>query len=184
MILFFIVLFIIGCSKEPQNYFPLAVGYEWDYRQIINTIIQQDIRSDTLSLFSWRISGDTTLDNGTPVFIVDLSLLPVYYEETEGYILQYTDLDDTIPDTIMALPLENGKTWRVDSDKTAEVTTLENISVIAGTYQDCWKVMFISNNDTLFKYYAPDIGLIKQYEAEVSGDTIFEYTFELVDMFF
>ncbi len=182
------IIFVIGCGGAGDNYFPLTVGYEWDYQWIIDTTIADTTYADTGAVVTWSITAEDTLNDGTPVFELTMGTIPFYIEETEDYIIQYTDKAGSNPDTVLAIPLEDGKTWNVDDNTTAEVVNKESVTVTAGTYDDCWKVMFIRTGvtsvDTYYNYYAPDVGHIKNYERTyVNADTTVEWVFDLVEAF-
>jgi len=181
------IIFVIGCGGAGDNYFPLTVGNEWDYQMITTTTTTDTTYADTGAVVTWSITAEDTLNDGTPVFELTRGTIPFYVEETEDHIIQYTDKAGSNPDTVLAIPLEDGKAWDVDSNTTAEVVNKESVTVTAGTYDDCWKVMLIRTGvtsvDTYYNYYAPDIGYIKSYETEVNADTTVEWVFELVEPF-
>jgi hypothetical protein len=178
-----IIALIIGCGGEEENYFPLTVGNTWDYEMTTTTIIVIDtVTSDTTvdtGAMDLDINEETTLDNGTDVFEMittvtfDDTLIPSfadtsYIDETEDYLLEYSTKADTVPsDTMLALPLEAGKTWA-----DYEAIGQENVTVPAGTFNDCWKVRGIDNSDTMYMYLAPDVGMVKMSQDWAEADSI------------
>ena len=171
-----IIVLIIGCGGEAVFY-PLTVGNHWVYQTTVTTITQIDtVTADTTTALGEtdnEITAETTLDNGTAVFEVlalvtwEDTLMPdqtdtVYLEETEDYILQYEDKADTDPDTAMVLPIEDGNTWTVHSDTSSTTTAVvldqRDVQVPAGTYNECWRIAFITDDDTVYTYFAEDVG--------------------------
>jgi len=173
-----IIVLVIGCGGEAV-YYPITVGNTWLYQTTVTTIVQLDsVTADTTVTTGETdtdITAETTLDNGTAVFEIvsmitwdDTLMTDVtdtsFVEETEDYVLSYEDKADTEPDTALVLPIENGNTWTIHSDTslttTAVVMGQQDVQVPAGTYTECWRIALISTpgNDTVYTYYAPDIG--------------------------
>lgn len=139
-----------------------------------------------------EITAKTTLNNGTEVYeqvmTMDTLSETSYIQETDDYILAYTDKAVTKPDTILALPLEEGKTWTVCKDSAytikGKAIGKESVTVPAGTYDDCWKIatIYASSNfsDTSYIYLAPDVGLIKVFESmKIDTNMTHEFKMEL-----
>jgi len=183
------VLFIIGCPKGTKDYYPLTVGNIWNYDMTMTTTLPDTTITGTGTM-KIEITAETTLNNGANVFeevstsIVENSthIDTSYTEETDDYILNYGDKADTDPDTMLVLPLEEGKTWKTDSNTTLKVIGKESVTVPAGTYDDCWKAQMIEeNSDTIYVYLAPDIGLIKWHVTHTEDSLSYEMKIELKD---
>ncbi len=186
-----IALLIIGCGGGEKNYYPLTEGNTWNYRTITNVTMPDTTISDTGSVKT-EITVKTTLNNGTEVYeqimTMDGTADTSYVQDTDDYILSYEDKADTEPDTMVALPLEEGKTWTVLKDsaytETGKAIGKESVTVPAGTYDDCWKIAYIyadsAFSETSFVYLAPDIGMVKVYESmEIDTNMTSEFTMEL-----
>ncbi|MGQ9817859.1 MAG: TapB family protein [bacterium] len=186
-----IALLIIGCGGGEKNYFPLTEGNTWNYRTISTTTIGDSTLSDTGTV-KMEITAKTTLNNGTEVYeqilTIDQSGDTSYMQETDDYLLSYDDKADTKPDTILAFPLEEGKTWTVSKDslytETSKAMGKESVTVPAGTYDDCWKIADIlsdsASSETTFYYLAPDVGLIKLFwSMTVDTNVTSKFTMEL-----
>ncbi len=185
-----LVVLIVGCGDEEGTvFYPLSVGNEWNFDMTMTTTTPSDTIVVT-GTQSQEITAETTLDNGTAVFeqtmimtidtftIVDTTI--EYIEETEDYLLAYDTKADTIPDTVAVLPPEAGKTWNVDDSTTAEYIGQESVTVLAGTFSDCWKMVQIeSTADTTYIYVAEDVGPVKINWIEVEADTTHEMLMEL-----
>ena len=184
-----LVVLIVGCGDDEEGtvFFPLSVDNEWNYDMTMTETTPSDTTVVT-GTQSQEITAATTLDDGTAVFeqtmivtigtIVDTSI--EYIEETEDYLLAYDTKADTMPDTVAALPPEVGKTWNVDDNTTAEYIGQESVTVPAGTFSDCWKMVHIeSTNDTTWIYVAENVGPVKINWIEVEADTIHEMLMEL-----
>lgn len=180
-----IIVLIIGCGGDDvTNYFPLTVDNEWNYDMSM-TRTDPDTTITETGTVELEITAETTLDNGTEVFEMIMTmtfedtLMPgfadtSYVEETEDYLFSYSNKSDTAPDdTMLALPLETGKTWA-----DCEVMGQENVTVPAGTFNDCWKIREV-DEDTLYMYMALDIGMVKWTQSEIDADTTMDMLWEL-----
>ena len=182
-----LVVLIVGCGSDEEGtvFYPLSVGNEWNYNMSMTRTTPTDTTVETGS-DKLEITAETTLDNGTAVFewvltiTFDDTLMPdiidtSYIEETEDYILQYDAKADTVPsDTMLALPLETGKTWA-----DYEVMGQEDVIVPAGTFNDCWEVREVDDEFTLYVYWAPDVGAVRLNDNAVDADTTYEMLMEL-----
>ncbi len=178
------LLLVTGCTTETTpDFYPMTVGSVWCYDGL--TTMTTD-GTDTLStsVSHTEVTGTATLTGGEDVSEfshVETAYVHVPFETTEvysemsyarqsgDYILGYDDLGDSEPDTALALPLEQGKTWTVsasgDTTVVAEVVGREDVTVPAGTYADCWKVkMTLSvggESQVIYWWYADGIGRVK-----------------------
>jgi CBS domain-containing protein len=185
-----IVLYIIGCGGAAVNYFPLSVGSVWEYWMTSTTTTPTDTTETTGTQYV-EITEETTLDDGTEVVeqmtITTTVVEPdtsvdttyTYMEETEDYIRGYEDKADTLPDTWAELPIEEGNTWDVNDIMSAVVLGKEAVSVPAGNYDDCWEIGYITDNDTVYVYFADGVGMVRQYMEITEGDVVFESETEL-----
>lgn len=189
------VALIIGCGGGGEaDYYPLAAGNEWNFSLTVN-VTTPDTTLTFTGTQDQKITEETTLDDNTPVFeqmtimttnidtlttMVDTSI--VYEEKTADYIFEYESKADTVPDTALALPLEEGKTWNVNSETKIVVIGQEDVTVPAGSYTDCWKAAVITGSDTGYAYVAPDIGFVKMDMIETNADTTNEIHIELEDV--
>jgi len=174
-----IIVLIVGCGGDDvTNYFPLTVDNEWNYDMTMTmTMTDPDTTITKTGAAELDITAETTLDNGTAVFEMfmtmtyDDTLIPdfvdtSYIEETEDYLLQYDTKASTVPDdTMLALPLETGKTW-----DDYEVMGQKNVTVPAGTFNDCWEIRGV-DEDTMYMYVAPNVGMVKMSQKGTEPDT-------------
>lgn len=189
-----VIALIISCGgDEAENFFPLAVGNVWNY-DLLYTMMGVDTTEYT-GTSTTEIIQETTLDNNVDVFeqvtttvwddttVMVNSVDTTYIQETEDYILIYYDLADTEPDTSLVLPIEEGNTWTVYADTTdtltAEVIGQEDVAVTAGTYIDCWDIMYTSLGQTQDDWFAPDVGVVRQYMSMEVAPIMIEFTREL-----
>lgn len=192
-----LVVFIVGCDggEEGNGYFPLAVGNKWDYSLTqTTTMTLPDTTFVMTGASTTEITDETTLDNGTEVFqqitttTYDDTLMQecvdtTYIEKLDTYILIYDDKADTDPDTSLLLPIEEGNTWTVYSDSadtmTAEVLGKEDMTVPAGTYEDCWKIEYTFTGATNTDWFAPDFGIVKHEMVIIDTAMTIEFTKDL-----
>ena len=176
---------IVGCGLfgTTADWFPMTVGSTWHYRtttiasfggmvdttyagQFVQvTGIAQTGAGDEVTVFSHTESTFIEVPQETTIVTTHTS----YVRETDGAILGYDDLNDTEPDTALALPLEQGKTWTMwssgDTSVTGTVVAKENVSVYAGTFTDCWKVemrmMIGGTSQSTYFWYADGVGRVR-----------------------
>jgi len=189
-----VIALIIGCGGDDvENFFPLVVGNVWNY-DLLYTMMAVDTTEYT-GTSTTEITQETTLDNDVDVFeqvtttvwddttVMVNSVDTTYIQETEDYILVYNDLADTEPDTSLVLPIEEGNTWTVYADTTdtltADVIGQEDVTVPAGTYADCWDIMYTSLGQTQDDWFAPDVGIVRQYMSIIAAPVTIEFTREL-----
>jgi len=187
-----VVLFLVGCGGGEKDYFPITVGSVWNY-QSTSTVTAPDTTITIVDTTKVEVLGETTLNNGTKVFEVvagggqyaDTS----YYEKTDDYIFVYEDKASTTPDTALALPLEEGKSWNVHKDtsytETMQIIKKESVTVPAGTYDDCWKAMAIYTDgtfsDTAYVWLAPEVGQVKMTYTEQDTNFSVDVKIELLN---
>ncbi len=175
-----LAILIIGCGGE-KTVFPLTVGNDWTYGLTTITEITDTtgVVADTMTAtITSEITSETTLDDGTAAFEnisstdYDDTLITDFTDtsfvvEADDYILGYDSKSDTEPDTLFVLPIEEGNTWTVHPDTanptTAVVLGKENVTVPAGTYDDCWEIGYITAGETTYTYYAPGTGNVRSY---------------------
>ena len=182
-----IVALIVGCGGEDDSYFPLTAGNDWTYD--MTGIYTTPATSDTMTAtYALEIGAATTLDNGTEVFPMVMTITPsdttqppmvdtIYLEETDDYIMAYDTQADTIPsDTALAFPLELGKIWG-----NYEVIDQVDVTVPAGDFSDCWEIMEAIEDDTTYTYWKSGVGMVKMDATEIDGNDTWTSVMELVD---
>jgi hypothetical protein len=134
-----------------------------------------------------EIIGDTTLINGTDVFIQKMSMEVMGMADTVIYYIAASDtaihrfdsVFDTIPYVLLELPLAEGNSWVVSWSQTAIVLDRCFVSVPAGNYGSCWEIAYTDGNDTVYDYYAANTGLIKEYFLDSGGGASIRAEIEL-----
>jgi hypothetical protein len=173
-----------------DDYYPMTVGNMWNYHGVI-TYEQADADTGATFITVAEVTAETQLTNGEDVFELtnldstftrppdETTLVNTrvnYARKTDDHVLAYDSKDDTEPDTVLALPLEDGKTWTVsskgDTTITATVDGQESITVPAGTYE-CWKVRMTltvgSTSQDVYWWYAEGVGHVKHYFEATYG---------------
>lgn len=167
---FIIILCLFMACSDTSDYYPLTIGNEWIYHV---ARVDRATLDTTYSTLEIQIGGEIT-HHGRRVFqyigTVGETSDTVFLEDTGDYILRYDNTVDTVPDTVFAFPLEEGKTWTVDQYTQATVVGKEMSAGLNGLYQDCWRIDFNFDNH----YYAPDVGLVRLYHMCSLGETIYE----------
>jgi hypothetical protein len=181
------IYLLIYCSPEQGNYLPFDAGYNWTYQYIVGdspdtrTVVIEIPRQTTLQGHEVWEKVETQTINSTVT--IDTSFI----EECDNKILTYfwstsSTTKELHCDTSFVLPFENGKMWIVRSYPSfttyAEVITRVRVNVLAGTFEDCWEIVYDYPDVGHYKfiYLAEDIGMIKSREG--SAELILEsYTF-------
>ena len=191
-----VTLFAIGCDKlapEP-DYYPTTVGSTWRYEGEM-LFAQGDADTFATMVKRVEIAGTTTLAGGCEAAVVvsvdsmEMRIGPdasvtVTYDTTyivkrDSLVLSYDSLDDNTPQTVLSLPVAEGKTWdvRVSGDEKVEAMVLgrEDAVVPAGSFKDCWKMKFTYTGpdpeEPLMHYWVADgMGTVRHLmEMETSG---------------
>lgn len=158
-----------GIFGGGGDYSPMAVGSVWNYEGYTKT----DTTIVTTTTSKTEAKAEAKLTSGEDVVQFSsttnttikstgqtTSSTSTYYLYDAGdYILSYAKLDDTKPDTVLALPLEAGKTWHPDSGVTAKVIAEEDVTVEAGDYK-AWKVEYNIAGFISYSWLAKGVGSV------------------------
>ncbi|MDH4210605.1 MAG: hypothetical protein OEV79_04085 [candidate division WOR-3 bacterium] len=180
-------ILIISCGAEEDidDYHPLAVGLQWEYAVTqTDTIINTGVQTSTITaevssphgLLYEQVTSTTWDDTSTTAWL-DTS----YLQEKDGNVLFYSDLNDSEPDTLLVLPLVLGNTWTVRTepwgDMTGEAVGLEDVTLPAGTFTECWHVEYTGLNATGHSWFAIDVGLIEHQSVSSTSEFLKELTY-------
>ncbi|MFO7638613.1 MAG: hypothetical protein R6X14_04850 [bacterium] len=186
---------VAGCGlfESEPDYFPTSVGSSWRYEaeMVLN---QSDAGADTLwtQVTNLRVAGTAVLGGGkqAAVFVTVDSFRQRMPHDTlimtsdtswilknSSWVLDFDGPNDDRPDTMLALPLEQDKTWQVyaraDTALWATVTGREDITVPAGTYANCLEVeyeySFSGGNYKLTHWYAEETGWVRGRSSFSAG---------------
>ena len=167
---FIIIISLFMACSNNADYYPLTVGNEWVYHAMW---IPRGTLDTTYYTYEVRIAEEIT-HHSRLVFVyigtIDEVSDTIFIEDAGDYILQYDNEVDTVPDTLFAYPLEEGKTWTVDQYTQATAVGREMSAGLNGVYQDCWRIDYNFDNH----YYAPDVGLVRYYHTCSDGEVIYE----------
>ena len=182
------VLVAVGCDSSGGDIFPMSVGSSWHMDITITssgTAASLDTSGTGTVVYTMadkanltagpevvRYEGVETVHSLTPDSTFT-DTFHSYYRDEGDWILGYSTLDDTAPDTVMVTTPSVGMTWHSGTLLT-EVVGQEDVSVPAKTYRKAWKIKSSSNQggfDTqTFSWYAPGTGLVKtRYELSYQG---------------
>ena len=163
-----VLILIIACelSTAPEvtytveDYFPLAVGNTWIY-------------TEGGELDTVRLTGSFNQD-GKQVYRDGLTA-PHYYNYDNGKLIHwiYEHPSDTGYYWVeIAEPIEVGHEWQWTAFPmyidTLQITAIDlTVTVGAGRFENCIKIEIPDEN--LYWIYAPDVGLIESYRAELTS---------------
>ena len=181
-----LAILIVNCAvdEEAEDYHPLSVGLHWEYA--VTQIDTTTITGFQVSTITAAVSSSygTLYEQVTTTQWDDTSMTAwldtSYLQEKEGNVLFYSDLNDPEPDTFFVMPLALGSTWRVRiepwGDMTGEAIGLEDVTLPAGTFTECWHVEYTGLNATSHSWLAPGIGLIKHHFVGSTSEFLKELT--------
>ena len=160
------------CKTGAADYWPMAEGNTWTYREV-EIAAYPDSTPDTTIVeeaTTWKYGSRVKLSDGTDAWPMDVGgdSSYNYFSDSKSAVLIYTSVYDTKPDTWLLLPLEEGKTWTF-GNATMLVRGKETVEVPAGTYDDCWKVELLVMGGSSFIWFAPNVGMVlmeSRYESE------------------
>lgn len=198
MLLLPVLCLIIGCGSEDtaDGFFPVAVGNVWTYDMTYRMIVMDTI--EYLGTSTTEITGEAVTNSNVEVFEQVTSMIwddttmmtnsadTTYIYLSDDHMLIYNDLADLAPDTSLVLPVEQGNTWTVYADTadtmTAEVIEQADVTVPAGTYEDCWDIQYTSLGQTQDNWFADGIGIVRHRMTMIEQAFIIEFTKELTDV--
>ncbi len=187
------VFFLVSCGGGEKDYWPLNTGNVWEYK-MVTTVTAPDTTITMTDTMKTEVTNKTTLNNNTEVYEVITTSRTFadtsYQQKTDDYIFSYENKADTEPDTIIALPLEENKSWNIHKDssytETMKVLGKESVTVPAGTYDDCWKGLDIYTDgvrtETSYVWIAPDVGWVKMTMTEADTNFTMETKVELINV--
>jgi hypothetical protein len=113
-----------------------------------------DVTEFTTTLTTHVFSPDTTYtttDTG-------------YVRESGDYVLSYSSLSDTTPDTAFVTAPKANQTW-TSGDATYLVVGQEDVTVTAGTFKKAWKLQFTPSDTTMkvYLWFADGKGNVKEH---------------------
>ena len=159
--LFYLIIALLPqfTSVSATDYFPLALGNEWNFRMKINAY-----ETD----FTIKVLQESVVASGT-MFICTttykVATINTEYKESLNYYSSGNDifsLDSTRQiESRKKLSEHNpqvNSTWDNNNGKGPSIIVFYGpITVSAGTFQSCYAVVETSSNDTT--WYAPDVGI-------------------------
>jgi len=166
-----ITAIITGCetlqttgTSGGREYFPNTDGYSWTYRatfsgttetQTLKISFSGTATAGSLTVQKWK----SEIFSGTAVYTSES-----YLRVTDADVKYYGD--PTYPSTIetgtfLAFPLKVGSKWFTYGTSEANVVALENITVLLGAYNNCFKVKASSGSINTYMWFAQNIGCIK-----------------------
>lgn len=193
------LLFLVSCDTGAEaDYYPLTVGSVWRYSGYMTISTSLDgvdtVWTSVIKVEATKKDNLTSGEEVTELVSIDTSNIKfptprtdvtthtTYSREAGDYVLVYGSKDDTEPDTLLALPLEQGKSWNVsahgDTVTAATVEAKEDVTVPAGKQTDCWKLRLSVRvaAETLYTQYmwlADGIGhVLTSVEYEQQGTTV------------
>lgn len=162
-------------EPNPLYYFPLNPGWKYHYRSSIpigQKVIYQSLEEEILS----------------EKIVQDKKVIPIqrrqsgratemlYYEIQKDQILLIAEQKASqaqpvflrFPLVEIKSPVAIGSSWSAEG-KPRVIIGLEHVAVGSGKYLNCLKVMELSELVKTVRWYAPNIGLVKQEKTNFPG---------------
>jgi hypothetical protein len=165
-------ILLLGCGGQKpvpsraENYFPMAVGYEWKYATTdINYL--DSVRAETTASASsseFRCVGRAKMPNGREAWALHRYVRfydkseqarargdtvmrisdTIFADQPDSLVLYWPPRDFDHPSTELVLPLKPGRQWNVMAGKRysmwAKAVRQEPVKVRAGEYAKAWRV--------------------------------------------
>lgn len=170
-------------DTPPGQYYPLKVGSTWEYEGAGN-----EFASFTRKVvFAQGNLAQISEDNGgtviTRIIQTNENAVTVVYFSGEDYQPQnklvggFTSNEN---DILLQAPVKVGTTWASKNANKSVVSITESVDTPAGKFDNCIKVKFTGQNDTIYQYYKSGVGLVKQ--EFISGNTTITSTLKKYDI--
>jgi hypothetical protein len=172
-----------GCHMGAADYWPMAEGNLWTYRYLVIGMAQDSTPDTTIveDAMAWKCGELVTLDSGIKAWAMSVGPSDsVYFREVGNAVLLYEDASDAEPDTWLALPLQEGKTWTY-AGGTMLVREQGTVEVPAGTYKNCWRVQMLAVADQggTSIWFAPNVGMVLMEQSYDYGGYTYGMRYEL-----
>jgi hypothetical protein len=168
-------LVLAGCKgARPTDYLPLKLANEWRYRlndygdssDVSVRVVEK--AGDKYVLEEGIVFGECEME--FPFVADDANLVAV----SDSAVI----LENPLPLVLLSLPLDVGKSWSTSGSDSATVLGKVAVSVIAGEFENCYKVVYdFRSSGYAYDYvlwYAPAVGVVKTYEGNEFGSYIWE----------
>lgn len=156
-LLVFCFVFVYSCSNSNGDYFPLKVGLQWEYEEE-NINLDFNKKSPVTRKYV-EIIGEKNI-NGLNFFEFSTSELSgktyKYYTSSNLGILIKESINE---DAVSYLPFVKDS---VISWNSSLNISKEDLKISGKAYKDCIKLVSVYGKDSLTRYYAQGIGLVKE----------------------
>ena len=171
-------LVMAGCAVNPSGsgssgggieFFPHNIGNSWTFAAVMNGA---PIGTVSLSVDSTAVySGKTyySLTQTSPFASPEARL----FDFSSSYVKSFSSA--TVPtgeSTWLSFPLSVGSTWTDPDGKVNTVTAVENVTVTAGTYTNCYKISSVHLSSVSLqvtnRWYSLNVGPVKE-ESKTTG---------------
>ena len=163
---------VVTKAELPADYFPSTAGSYWEYEGAGNEYATFTRKV----LFAKGNLAQTSEDNGGTVATriietTDSAVKVIYFagEDYEPKNLLETNFTANSSSIILQAPIKVGTAW-ADKDGNKSIIAIDAaVDTPAGKFDNCVKVKFAGQNDTIYQYYKKGIGMVKQ--EFISGNT-------------
>jgi hypothetical protein len=176
ILLLFVTIVFLGCSKEPESYYPLKEGSSWTYQKTVITPKTKKTTKYSCTVNAPRelegrsvIPIQTTFEDGKKSFTFAVEEKDGIYYYGHQPIGAKEPKIFPAPRYIIKTPLNVGKQWELDSNiysvaekypislKASIESIEETVVVPAGTFKKCLNIRLEGSKEISY----PFVGLIK-----------------------
>lgn len=151
-----------------REYYPNNDGYTWTYNiGVSDAGSQRGIAAfNGVTSINGKEFQILKIDNNKDAKSV-LRLIKVDENSAKDFGLS-TDLG-TQESVLLTFPLKVGNSWKISSQETASIDAIEDVTVSAGIFKNCFKVSYTFSNRKSQRWYAKNVGIIKRIDSFDDG---------------
>lgn len=203
------ILLILSCGNDPigpsssdAEFFPLTVGDQWVYGRTGVFMDGDSLTGALTGSSTLQITGTETHSEGFEVFVQESVVVDTlvmgsqvmiinttntdYLRVTESGMFGYPHLTDTDSSYTFPFPIVLGAVWVFSEDQSMTGTVLSttaDVTVSAGTFEDCLEFQFAWVNEgvtsSFIMDHARNVGKVRDVYVQTEGTKVFTITEDL-----
>jgi hypothetical protein len=152
-----------GAAVVAADLLPLADGNNWTYSAA------EEIEGCTMAN-RLQVSGPESYEGRMAYRLVDSCSpdSPSLVSVNEGRIEQFSKQWDVT----LGMPLAEGTTWQYSLGTTFKWQAVGTVTVPAGTFENCWKRVAMSQANATHRTYCPGVGRVLDERGEAKSELV------------
>jgi hypothetical protein len=152
-----------GGAVVAADLLPLADGNNWTYSA------EEDIEGCTMANHL-QVTGPESYEGRMAYRLVDSCSpdSPSFVSVIEGRIEQFSKQWDVT----LGMPLAEGTTWQYSVSTTFTWQAVGTVTVPAGTFENCWKRVAMSQANATHRTYCPGVGRVLDERGEAKSELV------------